>query len=479
MPTFLPTEINTISILPEIILLVLGTAFLFSKKIAIKLPRLFSSLSILTVLCFLIFLPFCWNKEIMGFSGAIYRDNLALVFHFIILLAVLLTLIFSRNFPTSEESAGEYYFLILISLAGMTIMVISLNLLIVFLGLEILSLCLYILTGFFRNRQEGMEASIKYFLLGSFSSAVFLLGLAFIYGATGQTNLDLYYPSTITSFDSLPLLYTGIILVIAGLGFKIAAAPFHMWAPDIYEGAPAGIAALLAVAPKVAAFAVIYNIGMVMDFFTTDAFIATIIIMSIASMIIGNFAALKQSNLIRMLAYSGIAQIGYILISLIALPQGGGSAMLFYLFVYIFMNMGAFGIAVLLTKEKGGKINIDDLAGLAATRPQLAFAMSIFMISLAGIPPTGGFFAKFYVFQLGMEAGYLWVVIVAIIATIVSLYYYFRIIMYMYMNDNVDNVFERRKKFSLSQAVLMICAFLLLLFGIISEQLLNISIIIL
>ena len=197
--------------------------------------------------------------------------------------------------------------------------------------------------------------------------------------------------------------------------------------------------------------------------------------MSVASMIIGNFAALKQSNLIRMLAYSGIAQIGYILISLTTLPQGGGGAMLFYLFVYVLMNMGAFGVAVLLTREKGGKINVDDLIGLAATRPVLAFAMSIFMISLAGITPTGGFFAKFYVFKLGLEAGYLWVVIVAIVATIVSLYYYFRIIVFMYMTENEGHLFTRRQGFSISHAVLMVCAFLLLLFGIISEHLLNIS----
>ena len=177
-----------------------------------------------------------------------------------------------------------------------------------------------------------------------------------------------------------------------------------------------------------------------------------------------------------MLAYSGIAQIGYILISLLALSQGGGSAMLFYLFVYTFMNMGAFGIAVLITKENGRKISIDDLAGLASRRPLLAFAMSVFMISLAGIPPTGGFFAKFYVFKLGLEAGYLWVVIVAIIATIVSLYYYFRVIVLMYMREKEEGQLRTPEKgFSLLPAVLVACAFLLLLFGIISEYLLNIS----
>ncbi|PKN71709.1 MAG: hypothetical protein CVU54_01420 [Deltaproteobacteria bacterium HGW-Deltaproteobacteria-12] len=474
MANYLPSDINTISVLPEIALLVFGTVFLFLKKNTPKLPRLLSSLSILTILVLLIFLPLFWNREIIGFSGAIYRSNPALVFQFIILLAALLALIFSADFPVDNENPGEYYFLILVCIAGMSLMVISRNLLIVFLGMEILSLALYILTGFFRKIREGMEAAIKYFLLGSFSSAVFLLGLAFMYGATGQTHLDFLHPAIKTSLDKLPLLYVGVILIITGLGFKIAAAPFHMWAPDIYEGAPASIAALLSVAPKIAALAVIYNIGMVLNLFTPDAFIAVIITMSVASMIIGNFAALKQSNLIRMLAYSGIAQVGYILISLTALPQGG-RAMLFYLFVYIFMNMGAFGIAVLLTREKGGKVSIDDLVGLASKRPLLAFAMSVFLISLAGVPPTGGFFAKFYVFQLGLEAGYLWVVIVAIIATVVSVYYYFRIIVYMYMSENEDRLFIRRQGFSIAQAVLMVCALLLLLFGIISERLLNIA----
>ena len=476
MTNFIIPEINIISVLPEIILLAMGTAFLFIRKLSSKLPWLLSFLSIITTLCLSIILPAFWNMKITGFGGAIVWDNLSLVFYCLILAAVFLAIVFSRDYLKSEESSGEYYCLMLLASAGMMLMVTARDLLIVFLGMEILSVSLYILVGFSRKLPEGMEASVKYFLIGSFSSAVFLMGLAFVYGASGQTKFDSFYPAVIALVNMPPVFYVGIILIIAGLGFKIAAAPFHMWAPDTYEGAPAIVAALLSVAPKVAAFAVIYHLGLLMYLFTTDIFIAVIIIMSVASMVIGNFAALKQSNLIRMLAYSGIAQIGYILISLLALSQGGGSAMLFYLFVYTFMNMGAFGIAVLITKENGRKISIDDLAGLASRRPLLAFAMSVFMISLAGIPPTGGFFAKFYVFKLGLEAGYLWVVIVAIIATIVSLYYYFRVIVLMYMREKEEGQLRTPEKgFSLLPAVLVACAFLLLLFGIISEYLLNIS----
>ncbi|HQM91161.1 MAG TPA: NADH-quinone oxidoreductase subunit N, partial [Syntrophales bacterium] len=226
--------------------------------------------------------------------------------------------------------------------------------------------------------------------------------------------------------------------VTAGVGFKIAAVPFHMWAPDAYEGAPVPVAAYISVAPKVAAFAVLLRLGLSLPGPDPGFWTQAVLAMSAASMIVGNLAALRQSGFVRMLAYSGVAQAGYMLIGLAALPARGGAALTFYLLVYLFMNLGAFAAAVGLERREGGRLQIEDLSGLASRRPLFAFALAVFMVSLAGLPPTGGFFAKFTLFKAGIDAGQLPVVLVAVVMTVVSLFYYLRVVAVLYMRDGAE-----------------------------------------
>jgi len=279
-----------------------------------------------------------------------------------------------------------------------------------------------------------MEAAVKYFLLGSFASALFLLGLALYYGATGTAGLG-----ALSQTPARPsLAFAGLALVTAGVGFKIAAVPFHMWAPDAYEGAPVPVAAYISVAPKVAAFAVLLRLGLSLPGPDPGFWTQAVLAMSAASMIVGNLAALRQSGFVRMLAYSGVAQAGYMLIGLAALPARGGEALVFYLLVYLFMNLGAFAAAAALERREGGRLQIEDLSGLASRRPLFAFALAVFMVSLAGLPPTGGFFAKFTLFKAGIDAGQLPVVLVAVVMTVVSLFYYLRVVAVLYMRDGAE-----------------------------------------
>jgi NADH-quinone oxidoreductase subunit N len=393
-----------------------------------------------------------------------------------IIAAVLLVVVYSYQYLVFEDkNIGEYYSLVLTSVMGMNIMITGADLMVIFLGMEILSISLYILVAFFKTVQEGMEASLKYMLLGAFASAVFLLGISFFYGASGKTALNAFIMFDGVATATVSFFFVGLSLILVGLGFKIASVPFHMWAPDAYEGAPTSVASFLSVAPKKAGLAVIFRVGIGMAQYAPDVMLAIIAFMAVTSMIVGNFAAMRQSGLVRMLAYSGIAQVGYMLISLLAIPQGGGSALIFYLCIYVLMNMGAFGIAVLLTKEKDKRIQIDDLKGLAAEHPVIAFTMAVFMVSLSGIPPTGGFFAKFYVFKHGIEAGYLWVVIIAVITTVASLYYYFRVVVAMYMSEEKMEILPKHIEINLFNFVLLAVALLIIVFGVIPGSLLEIA----
>jgi len=423
----IPQDVNLYCMLPEIILLTGATLLLFIRGVGrgqgiVPVAGL-SVIAALAAVCYL------WDRGTSGFGGLIMKDNGALLFQAMILTTALISFVLARDFLPDHKNTGEYYSLLLFSLIGMGIMTSTGDLLVIFLGIEILSLSLYVLVGFMKVVRAGMEGAVKYFLLGSFASALFLLGLSLFYGATGTTGLTAFAAPTAAP----ALLLAGAALMLVGLGFKIAAAPFHMWAPDAYEGAPICVASFLSVAPKIAVFAVLLHFGTGISGSGRNLIFAAVIFMSVASMVIGNFTALRQSGLVRMLAYSGIAQAGYILIGLLAIPEGGASAVAFYLAVYIFMNMGAFASVAHLSRRQEQALQIDDLAGLASRHPWHAFALAVFMISLAGIPPTGGFFAKFYLFKVGIEAGYLSVVLIAIIATIVSFFYYLRVVMVMYM----------------------------------------------
>jgi len=419
-------EMNLACLLPEILLLAGATGTLFFTGAARRsTPAFCAGTAIIASLLATAFLSS--GTGVTGFGGLLFKGEIVLLYLFLVDVAAMAAVILSAGSDVEARSGGEYYGLLLFALLGMHVMAAGRDLLVIFLGLEILALPLYVLVGFRRSDRAGMEAAIKYFLLGSFSSAVFLLGLALYYGATGTTSMEaLALPSSV-------LAYAGVALVVVGIGFKLAAVPFHMWAPDAYEGAPVAVAAYISVAPKAAAFSVLLNLFMALTGPGAAIIAQAVLVMAVASMVIGNLAALKQDGFVRMLAYSGIAQVGYMLIGLPSLQAEGGAALSFYLFVYLFMNLGAFAAAVAAGREKGGLLKIEDFAGMAARRPFLAFALSVFMVSLAGLPPTGGFFAKFYIFKAGIQAGYLSVVIVAIVMSIVSLFYYLRVVMVMYM----------------------------------------------
>jgi len=331
---------------------------------------------------------------------------------------------------------GEYYALLLSATLGMILMAASSDLITIFLGLELMSLALYVMVGSRRDQLESNEAALKYFLLGAFASGFLLYGIALIYGATGSTNLR-----GITAFMSdsplgrSPLFITGALLLLVGFGFKVAAVPFHMWTPDAYEGAPTSVTAFMSAGAKAAGFAALLRVaGTALTVAEID-WRPILTGLAILTMTVGNVSALLQTNVKRMLAYSSIAHAGYVLVALAAGGTQGASAALFYLAVYSFMNLGAFGILALLGRGQDERVLISDLAGLGFRQPLLGLAMTVFMISLGGIPPTAGFMGKIYVFGAALDAGLVPLVIVGVLNSVVSVFYYLRITVAMYMQE--------------------------------------------
>ncbi len=371
------------------------------------------------------------------FGGMFISDGYSSFFKLIFLITVVLAVLISVKYISIERvNFGEYYSLILLSTLGMMIMASAADLIVLYLGLELMALSTYILAGFIRHDIKSNEAALKYFLLGAFSSAFLLYGISLIYGLTGTT--DIYAIASHISEKGLsgnPALSLSMTLFAVAFGFKIAAAPFHMWAPDAYEGAPTSITAFMSVGPKAAGFAVLGRVFMIAFASIKIEWAMVLIPLSILSMGIGNIVALAQTNIKRMLAYSSIAHAGYALLGVIVANNEGLASMMTYLMIYAFMNMGAFAVIIMLRTEGFTGDKITDYEGLAKTHPFLAVLMLIFMFSLTGIPPTAGFIGKLYVFMSAINAGYTWLVIVAVVFSVISAYFYLRIIMYMYMKE--------------------------------------------
>lgn len=369
----------------------------------------------------------------------IRSDEISKVFNFVFLLGCGLALLLSADYLTRQGIArGEYYALALFSTLGAMLMGSSADLLMLFLGLETLSIPLYILATFLRHNTASQEAGLKYFLLGAFSSALFLYGIALVYGATGATQLTILMENLPQTLAQTPmLLYAGVGLLFVGLAFKAGAVPFHTWVPDVYEGAPTSATAFMAVAAKAGAFAAFWRVFAFALPTLAESWAFLVGILAVLTMILGNVVAVVQLNLKRLLAYSSIAHAGYLLIAVAAShgPMLIGSAtasLLFYLLIYTLMTLGAFGV-VILAEGKGENLSLTDLSGLATRHPWVAAAMAVFMISLAGLPPTAGFFAKFYVFSAAIHAGELGLALVGVLTSVVSAYYYLRVVYYMYM----------------------------------------------
>ena len=389
------------------------------------------------------------DANIQVSRGLIAVDRFALFFKVIFLLSAALTVLMSVRYLEVEGTrAGEYYFLILCATLGMMFMAGGTDLITLFIGLETMAISFYILTGFLKPSRRSNEAAVKYFLLGAFSLGILLYGMSLMYGLSGSTNLRTI-ATALTGKESDPRLVLAVILVVAGMGFKIAAVPFHMWAPDVYEGAPTPITGFLSVGSKAASFAMLLRIFIeslpAMRVSLVEARVGSsapeigwgimFYMLAVVTMTVGNFAALTQSNLKRMLAYSSIAHAGYLLIGVVTGTARGVTAMLVYLFVYAFMQLGAFAVLALLRREDVAGDELKDLNGLFFRQPFAAVAMLLFMLSLGGIPPTAGFMGKFWLFSAAIESGYVWLAVIGVLNSAVSLYYYIRIVVYMMLKN--------------------------------------------
>jgi NADH-quinone oxidoreductase subunit N len=382
-----------------------------------------------------------WGRDLSFFGGGLALDRLAIVLCLAFAAAGLFIILMSLKYIARQDlNHGEYYALLLMALAGAMIMVSSPSLLIIFLGLEILSVSSYALAGLKRRDTKSSEAAIKYFLMGSFASAFLVFGLAFLYGTAGRLGFSGILTALSAQGDGPGVAgWAGLALVIAGFAFKIALVPFHMWAPDVYEGAPTPVTAFFSIGPKLAGFAVLFRL--LAPLWNQAGSRPTVywLLWAVAAltMVVGNLAALRQRNLKRLLAYSSIAHSGYILLAVLA---GDGSSLVFYLVSYLFMNAGAFSALIAISRQGTEYLNLDDFAGVGFKYPWIAATFSVFLFSLAGFPPTAGFLAKFYVFSAAVRQGEVALVIIAVLASLESVFYYLRIVVYMYMRDPLTEV---------------------------------------
>jgi NADH-quinone oxidoreductase subunit N len=374
----------------------------------------------------------------------------------ITLIAAVVILGSFEYLSVQEIRLGEYYALILFGAVGMTLMSSAVDLVLIFISLEISSISTYILAGFRRNIATSIESSLKYFLLGSFATAFFLYGVALMFGATGSTKI---YEIGVTLRSAHPpmLAFVAVALMIVGLGFKVAAAPFHVWTPDVYEGAPSPVVALMSTAPKAASFAVLLRIlfaaaGSIPWFWLIWA-------LAVLSMTLGNLGALVQTNVKRMLAYSSIAHAGYLLVAFTAAPVMGISAAMFYTASYAAMNVGAFLVISHFGNQGERYVNLDDYTGLGRRAPALAAILAMFLLSLIGIPVTGGFFAKFYVFRAALGSNLIWLTIIGVVNSAIAAYYYLRIIVVMYMREPSEEVPVMEIPFGLGVALVVSLTF--------------------
>ena len=362
-------------------------------------------------------------------------DNFSLFFNIVFLVSTILVVLISMSYlDRGDRKQGPYYLLILLATLGMMLMAAGNELIIVFLGLELMSLSLYVLASYFRESPASSEAGMKYLLLGAFASAFFLYGIALIYGGAGTTSVP-EIAQAITADDKSPLLLAGMFLLVVGFGFKVAIVPFHQWAPDVYEGAPTTIAAFISAGPKAAGFAAFLRIFMEALPNLQGEWSGVFILLAMLTMTVGNVIAIAQTNIKRMLAYSSIAHAGYVLIGLAAANDDGISSAMLYLLIYCVMNIGAFGAVILAKTEDGESLLISDYAGLGTRKPLLAMFMSVMLLSLAGFPPTAGFVGKFYIFKAAVGAGHIWLVIIGAINTAISAFYYLRVVVTMYMRE--------------------------------------------
>ncbi len=436
---YAPSPVEILRLLPEIILILVATGIMVAEALrGTREARPLGHVAVGGLLAALWASVSVWANPGFGFNQSVVLDGFAAFFRALVIVAGLLAVLMAQQYLRREGAdGGEYYALILYSVAGQCIMVSGTELMVLFIGLEISSIATYVLAGYLRDDRRANEAAIKYFLLGSFATAFFLYGVAWIYGASGTTNLIAVRRAmaNAATTPSHALVAAAAALILVGLAFKVSAAPFQNWAPDVYQGAPAPAAAFMSAGPKAAAFAMLLRIFVTAFEPVSDRWLPVVWISALATMIVGNFGALWQTNIKRLLAYSSVAHAGYVLVAVVANSSSGTAAVMFYMAAYALMNLGAFAVVTYFSREGEKYLEIDDLAGLAERQPVTAALFSVLLLSLIGVPLTGGFFAKFYVFKAALEANLVWLTILGLLTSAVAAYYYLRILVIMYMRE--------------------------------------------
>lgn len=473
----IPQSADYVRILPELILSIFGIVIMILDPLVDE-EKSQKTLGVIGFVGTLAALASTWymaQSPGLAFSNTIRIDSFSIFFTFLVIAIAAVTILSSFEYMAVQRiRAGEYYALILFGVVGMALMASAIELVMIFIGLEISSISTYILAGFRRNEASSSESSLKYFLLGSFATAFFLYGVALMFGATGSTNIDVI-AQKLQSGPVEVLVYVAMALMLVGLGFKVAIAPFHIWTPDVYEGAPAPVVGFMSTAPKAAAFAVLLRVVFAVNAPGRFWFLW---VAAALSMTLGNIGALVQDNVKRLLAYSSIAHAGYLLVAFAMTSSdtsaNGISAAMFYTAAYAAMNVGAFAVVSHFASAGERYVTLEDYEGLGRSSPLLAATLTIFLLSLIGIPITGGFFAKFYVFSAALRANLVWLTIIGVLNSAIGAYYYLRIIVVMYMKEARKEVAVASVSMGMRIA-LAVCVFATMYLGILPNRVLQIA----
>ena len=462
---------NFNSILPEFILFISGMLLLlYGAFVKNKNSSNLNILTLLTIFIASISLLFVPDKSSIASSTFINSLLTKYIKLFILILAFLVIYISSNYLKKNQIYFFEYPVLFIFSILGMLVMISANDLIILYISIELQSLSLYVLVALRRGSIKGSEAALKYFILGSIASAVILYGCSMVYSVVGATNYEIIKQFSDQSFDNL-ILSLGLVLIISGVAFKLSAAPFHMWTPDVYEGSPTSVTTVLITLPKLAALIVLVNLLIYPFQNQTITWVPIIIIISILSMAIGSISALKQDNLKRLFAFSTIANIGYVMIGLASVNDEAIKASFLYMFIYTLATLGIFSFIMILRREDRQLVTVSDISGLSRSKPLLALSVAILLLSLAGIPPFGGFFGKLFIFTAAIEAGNLYLAIAGVIFSVTSAYYYLKIIKTMYLDESSEEL-----NYNLDQKqlfIIILMAFIMLFFVIYAETLIT------
>lgn len=469
-----PSSAELLRFAPEIFLTIVGAIIMVLEPLT-TIKRVFRTIAFLSLAAAAGLSLLAHANPGLAFNNMIVVDGFATFFRLLVIGVGLLTVMLSGEYLEREgHEGGEYYALLLFSIVGQCIMASANELIMVFLGIECSSIASYILAGYLREDKRNNESAMKYFLLGSFATAFLLYGIAWIYGITGSTNLTAIKAALATP-ATLPLAGFAAALMAVGFAFKVSAAPFQAWAPDVYQGAPAPVSAFMTAGPKAAAFAVFLRVFSVAFEPLNERWEPLVAALALATMIVGNFAALRQSNIKRLLAYSSIAHAGYVLVAVAAHSEVGVTAVMFYLAAYVFMNVGAFAVVTHFARKGEKYVEIDDLSGLAARQPVTAALLTVFMLSLIGVPLTAGFFGKFYIFKAALDSHLVWLTILGLLNSAVAAYYYLRILVVMYMREPGQATDDLPPMSGGINAAVWLSAVATLLFGVFPNLLLDVA----